>query len=234
MRIVHGSDWHGFARTLDEADLYVFTGDMLDNYPVKDRDPGSYTYRSYTIDPKHEQEIQSKAIRQFISNGGFRRYLSSPDAPILVVRGNHDFVDLAPMFEGCNLIHEFIDNELVEVPGLGIKATGHRGIPFINGRWSDETERVRLYERAQRMPPADLYLTHYSPYEVLDREYGNGPNYGLEGMAELLLGKHERSFVHLFGHIHGAHGTRRIGNGLFSNAATTVKEFDFHPEPELP
>ena len=228
MRIVHGSDWHGMARPLGPADLYVFTGDMLDNYPVKDRDRGSYTYRSYVIDPEHEREVQARAMRNFVASGGMRTRMASPDAPVLLVRGNHDFVGLAPLFEGCNLIHEFVDNELVEVPGLGITATGHRGIPFIDGRWSDEMQPTDLYERVRRMPEADLYLTHYAPKGILDTE--GDTSYGLDGMGELLLGKGDRRFLHLFGHIHWARGVRTIGNGTFSNAATTVNEIDFEPD----
>jgi len=232
MRIVHGSDWHGSARPLPEADLYVFTGDMLDNYPVKNRDPMSYMYRSWVIDPEREVEVQTRVMYKFAAAGGMRQFMGSPDAPVLLVRGNHDFVPLTPMFQGCNVIHEFIDNELVEVPGLGITASGHRGIPFINGRWSDEMERVDLHERVRAMPQADLYLTHYAPLHILDTE--GTESYGLEGMGDQLFAKGDRAFCHLFGHIHGARGQRRIGNGLFSNAATAVNEVDFIPDPRNP
>lgn len=236
MRIVHGSDWHGFARKCPEADLYVFTGDMLDNYPVFERDTG---VRYWRIDRKTEYELQRKAIKQFIENGGMRRHLGSPDAPVLVVRGNHDFVDLAPMFEGCNFVHEFKDNEVVEV--LGLKVSGHRGIPYIYGTWNDEYAKPDLKDRYRAMPLADIYLTHYPPQGILDseaqgqRSMGGGwsddnthyESYGLEGMADNLIHRGAKA-LHCFGHIHEAGGrVLKVGDVTFSNAATMVNEIEF-------
>lgn len=223
MKIVHGSDWHGLAQKLPEADLYVITGDMLDNYPVKDRDPGSFTYREYRIDPAHEREMQDRVLRDFVACGGFRQYLGTPDAPVVCVRGNHDFVDLAPMFAGC-AVTEFRDNEVVEI--LGVKIAGHRGIPYIAGTWSDETDRATLLARVRAMPVADIYVTHYAPAGMLDAEGANA--YGLKGMTEELTDR-GRPFLHCFGHIHGAHGVRRVGDYMFSNAATTVNEIEWSP-----
>ncbi len=231
MRIVHGSDWHGYAQQCPEADLYVFTGDMLDNFPVKDRDPGSYTYRQRRFIPEHERECQTKQMAQFVANGGMRRYLGSPDAPILIVRGNHDFVDLAPMFEGCNLVHEFKDNEMVEVCGL--KATGHRGIPYIFGTWNDEVSRADLKDKFRAMPHADLYITHYPLAGMLDNALGpdggnRGEQYGLEGGLVDFLIYRMTPAVHMFGHIHECGGEiRKVGPVQFSNAATFVNVIDF-------
>lgn len=234
MRIVHGSDWHGFPKQCPEADLYVFTGDMLDNFPVQESGWGG---RGWRIDRQHEREMQSRQIKQFIENGGMRRYLKSPDAPIVVVRGNHDFIDLAPMFEGCNLVQEFVDNELVEVDG--VKITGHRGIPYIFGTWSDEMSRAELKERYRAMPMADVYVTHYPPNGILDSsggpEYSAAPgqssygheNYGLEGLGDFLLYRADRA-LHCFGHIHECGGHKeRQGTVWFSNAACSVNEIDF-------
>jgi Icc-related predicted phosphoesterase len=231
MRIVHGSDWHGIPQECPEADLYVFTGDMLDNFPIKDRDPGSYTYRRWRIDPVHERKVQTMWIEKFVNEGGMGRFLGSPDAPILLVRGNHDFIGIAPLFGGCNVVHEFKENELVDV--LGLKATGHRGIPFIFGTWSDEEEKIVLKNRFRDMPPADLYLTHYPLAGMLDNSLGpdggqGGIQYGLDGgLVDHLLYRGTPA-VHMFGHIHECGGNvRRIGDVQFSNAATTVNVIDF-------
>lgn len=245
-RVCHFSDWHGRVQRLPEADIYVCTGDMLSNFMVKDRDRGSYTYRSYVIDPAHEREMQTKQVTQFIANGGLRPRLGSPDAPIVCVRGNHDFIDLAGYFDGCNLVHEFIDNELVEAAGL--RVTGHRGIPWIYGTWNDEFQRPDLIDRVNRMPEADLFLTHYPPYRVLDTLAGphaSDPTrspVGLEGMMNTIMHKIQGEFeltdsgltdvtpvrgAHCFGHIHewGGYKTQAV-DVMFSNAATSINVFD--------
>lgn len=231
MRIVHASDWHGRLAELPEADAYVFTGDMLPNFPVVERD---YGLRLWRIDPAVEAVRQAEWLAE--RRHPHRGVLASPDAPILCVRGNHDFIPAAELFPGAD-VTEFIGNELHEV--LGRTFSGHRGIPWIHGSWNDETHRPDLIDRMKRMPTADVYVTHYPPWGILD--YSGWPghgeeHYGLEEMAYQLI---ERSFptvivpgedladqppaaLHLFGHIHECGGmTRREGGVLFSNAATT-------------
>lgn len=225
VRVVHASDWHWNFRVCPEADLYVFTGDMLPNHPVIERDKGSTRYKSWTIDREHERMHQARDIHELVAAGGMRQFLGSPDAPVICVRGNHDFVDLAPMFEGCHLVHEFRDNEVVEVCGL--RVTGHRGIPYINGLWSDEMQRAELLDRVRAMTceGVNLVLTHYAPQGVLD-SVGFG-HVGLEGMASALALRILPGGAHCFGHIHEFGGqTRLIGDVTFSNAATAVNVLD--------
>ncbi len=236
MRIVHGSDWHALMRAVPEADLYVFTGDFYDNYPVE-QDGWNGWKGSWDIVPHNEVVQQTKWAAEFVADGGMRPLLGSPDAPILLVRGNHDFIDLGPIFVGCNVVHEFIDNELIDV--LGLKATGHQGIPYIYGGWNDEVRHEVLLDRVMAMPPADLFLTHYPPAGILDSE--TRPNrvdsYGLEGMAYTMGQKMGPRSAHFFGHIHGSGGktvdSRDIsyageedGFSVYSNAATTFNVID--------
>lgn len=224
---------------------------MYDNYPVREkpmdrlRMDGSYGWR---ISPENERQRQLSDAKHFVSEGGFRRFLGSPDAPILCVRGNHDFVDLAPLFEGCNLIHEFVNNEVVEV--LGLRATGHRGIPYIYGSWNDEVDRDELLAKVKAMPVADLFLTHYAPGDNLDYEImarGRKEEYGLKGMMEEIErkvsvddGERIRDAVHMFGHIHGCGGQQKhryVGdNGMqvcYSNAACHRNEIRYDGEKPL-
>lgn len=231
------SDWHWIFRSIPEADLYVCTGDMCDNYPTRQgpkdrmRIDGSYGWR---ISVENERLRQGEAIKHFVKDGGFRACLGSPDAPVVCVRGNHDFVDLATLFDGCNLVHEFIDNEVVEV--LGMRVSGHRGIPYIYGSWSDETQRADLMDRVRAIPEKlDLLLTHYPPALVLDMEVssnGRVDAYGLESMSHIVFNKMNNGGIHCFGHIHGAGGrTEKIGDDsefsvTFSNAATTFNIID--------
>jgi Icc-related predicted phosphoesterase len=229
MRVVHFSDWHWSFSRLPPADLYVCTGDMYANFPTSGSNP---------IDPATEIKGQEGLVHEVADRGGFRQCLESPDSPIVCVRGNHDFIPLTDLFTGCNLVHEFIDNEVVEV--LGMRVTGHRGIPRIHGTWNDETERSVLAARVNAMPEADLFLTHYPPLDVLDFEVvsrGRIEHYGLEGMREALVGKMGDRGLHCFGHIHGCGGiVKGFGPGqfvgsdgpchTFSNAACHVNEMD--------
>lgn len=218
MLICHVSDTHWTTDAYPAADLYVFTGDHLRNFAFKVvRAYGS----DWTIDPKVERVKQKLAMAEFAKLVGLRSFLGSPDAPIVCVRGNHDFVPIAPLFEGCNLVHEFVDNEVVSAAGLSI--TGHRGVPWIGGDrpgiWNDEVSRADLIARFKRMDPGcDLYVTHYPPSGV-----GLGEPYGLEEIDNWMQYNTEAECpMHLFGHIHEHGGQAHpLGRIFYSNAATT-------------
>ena len=229
MKIVHFSDWHWQFMNLPTADLYVCTGDMYQNYPFVDK----HDRRLIILDKDNEIERQTNDVYTLLGFGGFRQFLGSPDAPIICVRGNHDFIDLSLLFSGCNLVHEFIDNDTVEIDGKVI--TGHRGVPTIDGRWMDETNADILQDRVRSMQNADIFLTHYPPYGVLDSfmdiHYGI-QILGVHGMADMLMKKMPERGLHCFGHIHECGGqVKEFGSGriigtegpiyTFSNAACT-------------
>jgi Icc-related predicted phosphoesterase len=223
VRVVHFSDWHWQFEKLPEADLYVCTGDMYDNYPHVDND--------YRIDVMHERKMQRRSVFELRSVvTGMRDILGSPDAPIIGVRGNHDFIDLAPLFKGCNFVHEFLDNEVVEI--LGMKVTGHRGIPYINGDWSDEESRSTLVKRACAMvdTKADLYLTHYPPAGV-DLDGRDTFHYGLDEVVNAFNYSNAQSArLWMFGHVHECGGRVEGDCGIwYSNAATTFNVLEGSP-----
>ena len=240
MRIVHISDWHGRQVNLPQADLYVVTGDMLPSYCVMtwtDNDMDSDDSGLF-FNKKIEVEKQSNWVSLFARDGGFERFVADSNTPIICVRGNHDFIPIAGMFEGCNLVHEFVDNEVIEV--LGKKIVGHRGIPYIYGSWNDEVPRPDLIDRFSAMlagPICDMYVTHYPPNGILDNPRSR---YGLESVAMKLLDRVIPSdanpyeldqaaptILHTFGHIHEEGGRRlQRGNVLFSNAACNINVID--------
>lgn len=220
MRIVHFSDWHGRQHRLPEADLYVCTGDMYRNYSWLSGEESKLKERT-------EQQAEAK-------KAVFLKNLGSPEAPVVCVRGNHDFAALGPLFEGdCNLVHEFLDNEVIDV--CGFKIAGHRGIPFINGCWSDEERRADLVERVKKMPLADVYLTHYAP-SGSDLDGRDLAHYGLEEMLNFMVYRtpwHQNSprQLHCFGHIHECGGrSRTFGDILLSNAATRINVIEGDPQ----
>lgn len=199
----------------------------MPNFPVP-KTPGNF--RSWRIVREHEVECQTDWMAK--PNNQMRTRLGSPDAPIICVRGNHDFVPIAPIFAGCN-VTELVDNEVHEV--LGKRITGHRGIPWIYGGWNDEVQRPELIDRMKALPHADIYVTHYPPRGVLDYDgwLGRGEiHYGLEEMANHLVFRYPTvetvDALHCFGHVHERGGeTEQHGGVLFSNAATCFNVIEF-------
>lgn len=212
MRIVHFSDWHWNFQKIPEADLYICSGDMYPDWHM----------------PSQKVKIkQLGRVWKFTEEGypGFKQYLGSPESPIVCLRGNHDHADMAPLFKGCNLIHEFIDNEVIEVEGLRI--TGHRGVPYINGSFSDEVLRYDLIDKVRQMADdCDIYVTHYPPQDRWD----NG--YGLEGMLNWFeYSTKNKNVLHCYGHIHEEGGqVLSDGHVTYSNAATTYNILEGSPE----
>ncbi len=221
MRIVHISDWHWQFQKLPEADLYVVTGDMLKDHDCSDK----YGDRNIRL----ERIKQHAGMQKLQKNGGFSQFLGSPKAPLICVRGNHDFVEIAPLFADCNLVHEFIKNEVIEV--LGMKITGHRGVPAINGYFSDEVHRNDLLDRVRAMEVSDVYVTHYPP-DIRGLDGTEYCYYGLDGMSNNLLYRDHggRQALHCFGHIHECGGNILSREGVFfSNAATTYNILEGSP-----
>lgn len=251
MKIVHASDWHGNFRTLSPADVYVFTGDMLTNYPSlryslpgtrraevydphrtllgsppDEPPPANYVPLDRVIDPRKEKVLQER----WLAGADLRQYLGSPAAPVVVVRGNHDFADLAPGFGG-DVFEVGLDAASAREIG-GLKFGGCRGVTPISGEWSDETPDLEFDLRADRLPgDLDVLVTHSPPAGVMDwfgahlgsralMRYVSGRIYGTEQDGRRPLR------AHLFGHIHEMAGVEGRGGVVFSNAATTSRELE--------
>lgn len=249
MRIVHASDWHGNWRQLPEAELYVFTGDMLPNFCLhtfqtdrwkrdslvewdpnghlvglpKQESPGGL-YVGRRTDPAREVELQGRWLDQHLEKGGLRRFLGTPGAHVVIVRGNHDFVDIGRYFGGDDDpdVWEVTEDQSRTTEVEGLRIGGVRGINYICGEWSDETHPPDFFTRMEGVPTdLDVLLTHAPPQHILDLE---GEHYGVAAIGSWVA---QRMFergplrFHFFGHVHAAHGVRLEGEILFSNAATT-------------
>jgi Icc-related predicted phosphoesterase len=218
MKLVHFSDWHlreiPTWRRLPPADLYVVTGDMLPDYPVFVPDQG------WRLDP-NSGALQSEWIRQ---SGGLRQCLGSPDAPVIVCRGNHDWTDLAPLFGGE--VYEIGEDASIVFEVAGLRVGGCRGVRSINGLWADELDDPTFDERVQALPTdLDLIVTHSPPWGHLD-EYPVGRSLGSKALTRHLMklsftGKPPKAWC--FGHIHESKGHKEVGETWLSNAATTFK-----------
>lgn len=219
MKICHFSDFHGQFKRLPYADLYVCTGDMLPNFPLKSND----IYFDRIIDSAREILFQTEWVNSEINRGGFRRYFSSKDAPVIVVRGNHDFIDLAQAFGGD--VHEITTPEkIIEIGGL--RFGGIRGINYIAGEWSDELSCDEFNSRMQKVSnDINVLITHAPPFGILDFYYENLGSRAIRSYIDNKLHSEKKQIfkAHLFGHIHEGMEILSKEDIIFSNAATTYR-----------
>jgi len=209
MKICHFSDWHAVSRPLPEADLYVCTGDMLPNTEPPPR--GIRWPVSHQEEPFQRDWIEAH-VKEYAA------LPASKDKLLFIVRGNHDFVDLKPLFRGWpGPVHEFKDTPESYIHG-GLCIGGFRGVPPISDCWADEnTERV-LKMKCKALGPVDILITHGPARGYMDR-CDDGDLAGSTAVREYLDGGKTRA--HLFGHIHESAGVSYDGLEL-SNAATRV------------
>lgn len=222
MKILHGSDWHGQFNKVPEADLYIFTGDMIQNYITWDFDD-YFSFGKRLIKPKHEASQQRQWMQK---KGSMRKFLGSPAAPVVVVRGNHEFTSLEPLFRDGPVYEINEPTDVFEIDGLRIG--GCRGVNYMVGEWSDELSDHDFLECVHKIPrDLDILVTHSPPEGILD-EYTKGRHLGSPALASYLQqcamdGKMPKAVC--FGHIHEAFGTLIKYDTVFSNAATGYNVF---------
>jgi Icc-related predicted phosphoesterase len=236
---------------LPPADLYIATGDMIPNFMTIDFRTGSrfVTWAPNDhilgqekkmpmpagvpigrhIDPVRESDMQGQWVDQLVKQGGYRAHMGSPDAQVVCVRGNHDFVDLAPLFGGR--VWEVPDGvprretHSVMLDDLGIRVGGVRGINRMIGEWSDELLEEDFNLRARALPDdLDILISHSPPNGMMDNIQTDRFNYGSQALRSYVTRRvySDRQLRGcFFGHLHESNGSKVIGPTLFSNAATT-------------
>lgn len=220
MIIKHFSDWHGNIRPVSWADLYIITGDMCKNYPTR---------QSYEILPEREARCQKEWLMKV--GPKFRAtYLENKKAPIIVIRGNHDFTELKDLVGGE--VYEIGLNSKVVYEILGLKVGGFRGIPYIDrtSLWADQVMDPEADILVRNMPlDLDIIVTHAPPAGILADAYGY--DLGMSALSNyatrVTYEGEEKERLFCFGHIHEHGGEIKvIGNNTFSNAATTVNTLE--------
>lgn len=244
MKICHLSDWHGNTRRLPTADLYVVTGDMLPNFPLikiqvdKWRRDGIVTYDPYghLIGKPQRQPVgvyvgrqvvherEETFQKQWCMGQPFRQETGlSEDAPVLVVRGNHDFINLSDWIGGD--VWEVNLDPTRTTKLFGLKFGGCRGINYIAGEWSDELRKEQFDVVARQLPEdLDVLLTHAPALGI--RDFGSS-HYGSSALFSYFnrrtYGGGKQLMAHLFGHVHEALGQEKRDETIYSNAATGVQ-----------
>ncbi len=212
VKIVHFSDWHGVGiAQLPEADLYICTGDMY---------PDFHGYRTSATElAQHDWPLTYAPL------------LTSPEAPVVCVRGNHDMIPTARLFEGPKRQVYEIDRASQPHTVLGLRIGGFWGVRAIgpskadptrlNG--ADPTQDARLVERVKALPrDLDILVTHMPPQGCLDRD--DVREYGLRELREWIFDCQPE--LHCFGHVHESTGLDRLKGTLMSNAACGYNEIE--------
>jgi predicted phosphohydrolase len=146
----------------------------------------------------------------------------------ILIPGNHEFfLEADPSRRRLVSNAIVLINEGVEVAGLGI--WGSPVTPLYGGAFglNSPADRTRLY--AEIPEDVDIIVTHGPPYGILDRSPGTLHHAGCLQLLEAVT--HLKPRLHVFGHVHGAHGLVSTDDTLFVNAALLGPDGDLDASP---
>jgi Icc-related predicted phosphoesterase len=133
-----------------------------------------------------------------------------------VIPGNHEFFLAADPSKRSvlNNAHVLV-NEGIMIDGLRI--WGSPVTPLYGGAFglSAAEDRKRLYSRIPE--DTDILITHGPPFGILDSRSNSGFHSGCRELFDAVMCV--RPKLHLFGHVHGAHGVFQTDHTTFVNAA---------------
>lgn len=218
MKIYHWSDNHGkfdrLFRFVEEhglPDVFVCTGDILPN--------------SWTVFRKTKEQ-EADWQRDWVKKNGQSLKDVVQDRPLLYVLGNHDFVEMEPLFLDLNINAIRVSSWGIEYQGF--KWAGYPEIPWIGGFWNKECDNTALSRITEEVILAnpDILVTHSPPANILD-ECHDGEHPGNLPLANALACGRLTPKVHLFGHIHEQGGRQeQIEDTLFVNSAMTIQRIE--------
>jgi Icc-related predicted phosphoesterase len=134
----------------------------------------------------------------------------------IVVPGNHEFfLEADPARRSLLSNATLLVNEGIEIEGLrlwGSPVTTLYGGAF---GMSSAEDRRRLY--AQIPESTDVLITHGPPHGILDSASASAFHSGCRELFDAVM--RVRPKLHVFGHIHGAHGIFETCDTTFVNSA---------------
>jgi Icc-related predicted phosphoesterase len=147
-------------------------------------------------------------------------FAESPAKQVVCIGGNHDFMLQSREFRFSQAI--FLEDSAVELEGLSIY--GSPWVPELSG-FAYFADQEMLVEKWRAIPAGiDILITHTPPYGVLDVPSSGSVHLGCPHLKEEL--KRIQPRLHVFGHVHAAHGTHR-GEVTHSINASIVGGTDF-------
>jgi predicted phosphohydrolase len=146
----------------------------------------------------------------------------------ILIYGNHEFfVEADPSRRSMLTNALVLANEGTEIEGLRI--WGSPVTPLYGGAFglSSAEDRRQLYARIPE--DTEILITHGPPFGILD----SAPHSGLHsGCRELLYAvMRVRPKLHVFGHVHSAHGILQTNQTTFVNAALLGADGDLDQSP---
>jgi len=189
VRLVLLSDTHG-----NHRNVQVPEGDLLIH-------AGDFTWLSRSM-----REVSD-----------FNRWLGElPHRHKIVVPGNHEFfLESDPSKRSMLSKALVLIDEAIEIDGLRI--WGSPVTPLYGGAFgmSSAADRKRLY--ANIPDDLDVLITHGPPFGILDMMPNCSLHTGCRELFDAVI--RVKPKVHVFGHLHGAHGIFQTKNTIYVNAA---------------
>jgi Icc-related predicted phosphoesterase len=152
-----------------------------------------------------------------------------PHAFKLVVPGNHDFALEDPRMRDSIFNATLLIEQGVNIAGLQIWSSPTTTL----GGWAFAISKPEQRKRHWAQVPGgiDILITHEPPFGILDVPRGTHDH---EGDPELLDAVNRaKPRLHVFGHIHGAHGTEQTEHTKFVNAAVFGEFGDLDKPPVI-
>lgn len=123
----------------------------------------------------------------------------------IFICGNHDECLYGANIEGLDRNVHYLNNSGIEIEGFKFY-----GVPMF---MRDSRKRETFYSSIPE--DTDILITHAPPFGIMD--FDGRRNYGSEVLLQKVSGMSLK--LHLFGHIHNAHGIQEINGIIFSNGA---------------
>jgi Icc-related predicted phosphoesterase len=159
----------------------------------------------------------------------FNQWLGTlPHRHKIVIAGNHDlYLESVPSMANVFITNAiYLNDSGIEIEGLKIWGSP---ISPNYGDWAFNRERGEAIRKHWEMIPedTDILITHCPPFGILDwSDYASQCEHTTmakkhEGCKDLLeiVRQKIKPRLHVFGHLHNAHGQVKIGETLFINAS---------------
>lgn len=212
-RLVCTSDVHGMLHEMDvpDGDILVLAGDLLQNF----HGPSS----------RH-----SDAEKQLVALDSLVKWLNVlPHKYVVLVAGNHDFVFQYESKKARRIMATYPKIVYLKDTGTevcGLKFWGSPWQPtFCDWAFNLPRDGEELRKAWAKIPAGlDVLVTHGPPFRIMD----SSPDVGCHEVGDKLL--LERVQVvkprfHVFGHIHGGYGRKKIDETEFLNVAACDESY---------
>ncbi|RBP35197.1 Icc-related predicted phosphoesterase [Roseimicrobium gellanilyticum] len=140
-------------------------------------------------------------------------FAESPAKQVVCIGGNHDFMLQSREFRFAQAI--LLEDSVVELEGLSIY--GSPWVPELPG-FAYYADPEMLMEKWKAIPTGiDILVTHTPPHGILDVPSSGQIHLGCTHLSDEL--KRIQPRLHVFGHVHAAHGTHDDGITRSINAS---------------